>query len=146
MSTTSATTAPRVLFFRCAENRVEDDHDGGLVLFQPVRGQIPEQLEQLQDFRLALSFKHDEPMRAYPVTRDEKNSRFYRMTLEEVTEAELPPGPDKPRLPSAFEILAQARAAAEREGNTALVTALDRQLADGVAVPPEAPVPERATT
>lgn len=133
---TTPKATPRVLYFYCAENRVEDDPDGGLVLFQPVRGQHPEQLEQLQDFRLALVFKQDAPMREYPVTREEKQRMFYELTLRPVTEAELPPDPRAPRPPSAFDILAQARDAAAREGRTELAAALDRQLADGVAASP----------
>lgn len=73
---------------RCTENRVEDDYDGGLVLLQVIAGQHS---DELVDGRTVLSFKHDEPMRGYPVTREEKQARVFRITLEECTWADVPP-------------------------------------------------------
>lgn len=81
---------PRVVYMRCTENRVEDDYDGGIVLFQVIAGQPS---DDYADGRLVLSFKHDTPMEAYPVTREEKQTRFFRVTLEEVPFSEVPPEP-----------------------------------------------------
>lgn len=129
-SAVPARARPRVIYMRCTENRVEDDYDGGLVLFLPVAGQPT---DELVDGRLVLSFKHDEPMHEYPVTRDEKQRRVYRVTLEEVSLADVPPDPRAPKSPSAFELLTQARDAAARDGNQALAAQLTQQLGDGVA-------------
>lgn len=81
------------LFMRCTENRVEDDYDGGLVLLQAVRGQRAEIAPDVIDSRLVLSAAHDAFMRQFPVTREEKQGRFFKITCEEVTADELPPDP-----------------------------------------------------
>jgi hypothetical protein len=111
---------------RCTENRVEDDYDGGLVLFQVIAGQ---QSDDYADGRLAISFNHDTPMEAYPRTREEKQSRFFRVTLEEIPYSEVPPDPKAPKLPSAKELMEQALAAARRDGDTALAEELHTKLA-----------------
>jgi hypothetical protein len=135
MTSESTVRAPkREVYVYCAENQVEDEYDGGRVLFAPVRGQPN---DDIADGRLALSFKHDEPMRDYPVTREEKRKRFFRITVEEVDEADLPPDPNAPKPPSAFDMLARAREAALREGKTELAAELAQRLAEGVAIPPE---------
>lgn len=89
-------TQPVVIFMRCTENRVEDDYDGGLLLLQGVKGQQREIVAELNDSRLVLSAVNDEFMRLFPVTREEKQSRFYRITVEEVSYADVPPDPNAP--------------------------------------------------
>lgn len=111
---------------RCTENRVEDDYDGGLVLFQVIAGQ---QSDDYADGRLALSFTHDTAMEAYPMTREDKQSRFFRVTLEEVPFSQVPPDPRAPKLASARELMEQALAAAVRDGDTALADELRAQIA-----------------
>jgi hypothetical protein len=81
---------PRVVFMRCTENGVENDSDGGLVLFQHVQGQLT---DDLIDSRLALSFALDAPMYDYPVTRVEKQARCFKLTIEEIPIEALPPKP-----------------------------------------------------
>lgn len=87
------------VFMRCTENRVEDDYDGGLVLLQGVKGQRPEIAGEIVDARLVLSAAHDAFMRRFPVTRDEKQARYFRVTIKEVPLSDVPPDPDaKPEL------------------------------------------------
>jgi hypothetical protein len=117
---------------RCTENRVEDDYDGGPVIFQVIAGQ---QSDEYADGRLVLSFIHDTPMEAYPRTREEKQERFFKITLEEIAYSEVPPDPKAPKLPSAREFMEQALAAARRDGDTALAEELHAKLA-----PPSPPV------
>lgn len=87
---------PLELYMTCTENRVEDNYEGGLVLLQGVRHAVPAVAGQLADSRLVLSAVHDEFMRQFPVTRDEKQARYFRITVEEVAVEDLPPDPDAP--------------------------------------------------
>lgn len=120
----------RTIYFRCTENDVEHDYDGGRVLLGAVQAQ---ETNELAGGNLVLVFNHDEPMREFPVSRADKQGKYYRVTVEEVTEADLPPDPTLPKPPSAFDMLVAARDAATREGNEELAASLTRQLSDGVA-------------
>lgn len=82
------------LFMRCTENRVEDDYDGGLVLLQAIKGQRPEIAPDILDSRLVLSAAHDPFMRQFPVTRDEKQARHFKITIEEVPVSDVPADPN----------------------------------------------------
>lgn len=84
------------LFMRCTENRVEDDYDGGLVLLQGIKGQTPDIAASVLDARLVLSAAHDDFMRQFPVTREEKQDRYFRITVEEVAFADVPRDPNAP--------------------------------------------------
>jgi hypothetical protein len=115
------TAPPLVIYMQCKENAVENDYEGGLLLFTAVRAGTA---DKLVDARVVLSCKEDALMRDYPVTREEKQGRFFRVTVEEVPLADLPPDPDAPKVPSSAELLQQAHAAAIREGNTELAAAI----------------------
>ena len=80
-------TPAAVLYVRCVSNPVEDDRDGGVIRFiiHP-----PRPKGDILDAQLALSFRADEPMTVFPVTREEKQTKIYRLTLEEVTSDEMP--------------------------------------------------------
>jgi hypothetical protein len=83
----------RTIFMRCTENRVEDEADGGLLILQGIAGQPT---DDYRDARVVLSFTHDEPMRAYPVTRDEKRVRVFEVTVTETTRDAVPVMPSVP--------------------------------------------------
>lgn len=85
-----------ILFMRCTENRVEDDYDGGIVLLQGIAGQYPAVADAIVDTRLVISARHDDFMRLFPVARDEKQSRYFRLVVEEVALEDVPADPNAP--------------------------------------------------
>lgn len=88
---------PLTVFFRCVENRAPDEYDGGLIHFGMVAGQLPEIRDNVIDARISLSAKHDSFMHTFPwKSRRAKQTRFFRLTLEEVTLDQVPPDPDAP--------------------------------------------------
>jgi len=120
---------------RCTQNDVENDYDGGVVLLQQIQGQPT---DDVIDGRVAMSCRHDSFMYNYPVTREDKQQRFFKVTIEEIPEGEVPPDPRAPKAPSAFDLLIQARDAALSAGNTALADQLTASINSGVAVAPSA--------
>lgn len=118
---------PRILYMRCTENRVEDDYDGGVVLLQAVERQ---EGRDLLACNLVMSFATDEPMLGFPVSREEKQARFFRLVLEDVDESDLPPDPNAPPPPDPIALLTQAIVAARASGNDALAERLAAQLAE----------------
>jgi hypothetical protein len=86
------------VYLRCTENDVENDYEGGRIVLKPVRGQM---IRGLIDGAVVLSMDSDAFLRQFPVTRDEKQQRAYRVTIEEIEMADLPPDPDAKPAPAA---------------------------------------------
>lgn len=129
----------REFYMQCRENHVEDDYEGGLVLLAAIRAGTS--LTDFIDVRLVASAANDRVMFDYPVTRDDKRQRFFRVTVEEVDYTELPPDPNAPKAATAFELLVQARDAALRDGDLPLADHLTARLNAGVTVEPATPAP-----
>lgn len=85
-----------ILYMTCVENDEPNNYDGGKVLLIACRGQRPEILGQLTDARLMLMCVYDEFMRQFPVSREAKQEVAFRITIDEIPVAELPPDPDAP--------------------------------------------------
>lgn len=73
--------ATRVIYMRCVANAVEDAPDGGIIRFVISPPRPP---GDVLDAQLAVSFRRDEPMRDYAVTKEDKLQKQYRVTIEEV--------------------------------------------------------------
>lgn len=86
---------PLQIFMRVTENRVADDYDGGLVLLQAIKGQVPEVAKRILDSRLVISAADDAFMATFPwKSRQAKQARFFRLTLEEIPVEQVPPDPN----------------------------------------------------
>lgn len=79
------------LYMRVVENDAADDYDGGRLVMKPVNGGRD---LAILDASLVLSSRTDELLMRYPWKgRAAKQSRFYKLTVEEIDIAELPPDP-----------------------------------------------------
>jgi hypothetical protein len=76
------------LYMRVLENNVENDYEGGIVHLMGVRCSA---MLDFADARMTLSYNKDEPMRQFPVTREEKQKRHFKITIEEVDICDVPP-------------------------------------------------------
>jgi hypothetical protein len=74
---------PIVLYTRCTENQVEDDYEGGRVLLQLI---IEEHVKPagLLGVNVVLGCETDKFMYQFPATRQEKQQRWFKVSIEEV--------------------------------------------------------------
>jgi hypothetical protein len=80
------------LYLRVVENDAANDFDGGRLVMKPVRAGID---PAIMDASLVIASKTDGFLTRFPwKTRAAKQGRFYRLTVEEVPESELPPDPE----------------------------------------------------
>ncbi len=94
--TAPSISAPLVIYTRCTENDVENDYEGGRIIFTKIAGQTPDVHANVLGCNVVISAANDPFMRQYPVTRDEKQTRFFKVTLEEIALADVPPDPNAP--------------------------------------------------
>lgn len=88
---------PFHVYARCTENDIEYDWDGGKVLLQAIGHQ---EIGDLNGCNLVFQFTTDAAMQPFPITRAEKQQRFFKVTVEEI-ENPIPPAPEAPTpLPS----------------------------------------------
>lgn len=142
-------TPELTLFMLVTENDVANRGDGGRLLLQSIeRGQNAGYVQEESGPRrsvilganLVLSVAADSFLLQYPWKgRSGKEQRVYVVTVREGTWADVPPDPDKqpvavPVARTARELLAEARLAAVREGNTTLATEIEAQLTPSVSV------------
>lgn len=82
---------PFTVLLRCSENNIEDDHDGGRVLLQMLSDGQPvvQPVQGLVGCNLVFGWLNDAQMEAFPRTRAEKQQRFFRTTVEELTDEEI---------------------------------------------------------
>lgn len=107
---------PFRVFARCTENDIDYDYEGGKVLLQAIGHQ---ELDQLNGGNFVFQFQSDEAMRAFPITRAEKQTRFFEVTFREIDNP-IPPETPAPetevaRLERENEALRQQLAAADAE-------------------------------
>lgn len=110
---------PLILHTRCTENHVEDDSDGGRVLLQMIV-EPHVKPDAILGANIVLGYERDDPMRAFPTTREEKQDRWYKVTIEEESPIPAPPPPEPeragvPRPRTVEEIRAELAAAEARE-------------------------------
>ena len=73
---------------RCQENDVQMDYDGGrivLVADAPALGdELVEGPEKLAQVTVVLNYRRDEPMMRWPVVREDRARRRFRLQITEI--------------------------------------------------------------
>ncbi|MDB4948901.1 MAG: hypothetical protein JWM27_1550 [Gemmatimonadetes bacterium] len=76
--------------FRLQENDLNMDYDGGRVVLVGEQDGALEAATEVQGATLVLSYRRDEPMRRWPLSREDRaRRRFTVLVLEDTTEQEL---------------------------------------------------------
>jgi hypothetical protein len=90
MAKKHATTMLDAPGIRLQENDVNMDADGGRVVLVADANSLPKELVKgraLSNVTIVLNYREDEPMSAWPTTREERTRRRFRVTItEEVAE------------------------------------------------------------
>nr|PZN59861.1 MAG: hypothetical protein DIU58_17185 [Sphaerobacter thermophilus] len=79
---------------RCQENDIHMDYDGGrvvLVADAPALGdELVEGPEKLGQVTVVLNYRRDDPMAKWPVLREERARRRFRLQITEIVPDEAP--------------------------------------------------------
>lgn len=78
---------------RCTENDVEMPADGGRIIFTLPNSPAAEELyenQKVNGVTLLVNYRKDEPMRAHPATREEKEAERYTLYLVKEPRAAAP--------------------------------------------------------
>ena len=75
---------------RCQENDIQMDYDGGrvvLVADAPALGdELVEGAEKLGQVTVVLNYRRDDPMAKWPIVREERARRRFRITISEIVD------------------------------------------------------------